>query len=368
MRALLRLRRRLPLPLAAWASSSSSSSEPHEIPTVYSFLQPSVFAPRPRPQPPPPPPPPAHDPAPRKTLPVADAAALESDLLAVVAEDRSDDAWIVFKSLAASSSPPSPRAAAALVSHLAGAAAAHQRLGLKRAFAAAVFLLEKSPHAAPVPEPALGALFSALAAAGSAAPALALARAMLRCGRRLPAFSVWGHPLIEVTRDDTGAFAAFLKVFDEACKLVEEKAPAEAAAMRPDLAGGRWPGRGATPGIRPGAPLPLPSLSRGRRPARDGWCAPETAAACAPRWRASGGRVRGPRRRRTRRRYGGVAHAGARGQAAEQARGGGLEQERRPVASGELGTRALQLAVRTSHAGTRGGGRQAASSAVGLPR
>jgi len=225
MRALLRLRRRLPLPLAARVSSSSS------------FLQHSVFAPRPRPQPPPPPPTPAHGTAPRKTLPVAEAAALESDLLAAVAADRSDDAWIAFKSLAASSSPPSPRAAAALVSHLAGAAAAHQRLGLKRAFAAAVFLLEKSPHAAPVPEPALGALFSALAAAGSAAPALALARAMLRCGRRLPAFSVWGHPLIEVTRDDAGAFAAFLKVFDEACKLVvEEKAPAEAAAMRPDLA------------------------------------------------------------------------------------------------------------------------------------
>ncbi|CAO2197326.1 unnamed protein product [Urochloa humidicola] len=235
MRALLRLRRWLPLPLTA--RSFSSSSEPHEIPTIYSFLQPSIFAPRPRPQPPPPPAPPAHDAAPRKTLPAADAAALESDLLAAVAEDRTDDAWLAFKSLAASSRTPSPHAAAALVSHLAGAGGAHHRLGLKRAFAAAVFLLEKSPHAAPVPEPALGALFSALAAAGSAAPALALARAMLRCGRRLPAFPVWGHPLIELTRDDAGAFAAFLKVFDEACKLVAgEKAPAEAAAMRPDLA------------------------------------------------------------------------------------------------------------------------------------
>ncbi|CAO2171714.1 unnamed protein product [Urochloa humidicola] len=235
MRALLRLRRRLPLPLTA--RSFSSSSEPHEIPTIYSFLQPFIFAPRPRPQPPPPPAPPAHDAAPRKTLPAADAAALESDLLAAVAEDRTDDAWLAFKSLAASSRAPSPTAAAALVSHLAGAGGAHHRLDLKRAFAAAVFLLEKSPHAAPVPEAALGALFSALAAAGSAAPALALARAMLRCGRRLPAFPVWGHPLIELTRDDAGAFAAFLKVFDEACKLVVgEKAPAEAAAMRPDLA------------------------------------------------------------------------------------------------------------------------------------
>lgn len=242
MRALLRLRRRPSLHLLArpsssnTTSSSSSSSEPHEIPTIYSFLQPSIFAPRPRPQPPPPPPPGAHDPAPRKTLPVADAAALESDLLAAVAEDRTDDAWLAFKSLAAASRSPSPHAAAALVSHLAATAGQH-RLGLKRAFAAAVFLLEKSPHAAPVPEPALGALFSALVTAGSAAPAVALARAMLRCGRRLPAFTVWGHPLIEVTRADPGAFAAFLKVFDEACKLVvEEKSPAEAAAMRPDRA------------------------------------------------------------------------------------------------------------------------------------
>ncbi|XP_062223506.1 pentatricopeptide repeat-containing protein At1g69290-like [Phragmites australis] len=236
MRALLRLRRRLPLPLTArpFSYSSSSSSEPHEIPTLYSFLQPSIFAPRPQPQPPPPPPPPsAHDPAARKTLPVDDAAALESDLLAAVADDRSDDAWLAFKSLVAASRSPSPPAAAALVSLL---AAAQHRLGLKRAFAAAVFLLEKSPHAAPVPEASLGALFSALAAAGSTAPALALARSLLRCGRRLPAFSSWGHPLIELTRADAGAFAAFLKVFDEACKLVvEEKSPAEAAAMRPDL-------------------------------------------------------------------------------------------------------------------------------------
>ncbi|KAL6614352.1 hypothetical protein ACP70R_036622 [Stipagrostis hirtigluma subsp. patula] len=234
MRALLRLRprRRLPLPLTA--RPFSSSSEPHEIPTVYSFLQPSIFAPRPKPQPPPPPPPPP--PASRKALSVADAAALEADLLAAVADDCFDDAWLAFKTLAAASFSPSPPAAAALVSHLA-AAAPHHRLGLKRAFAAAVFLLEKSPHAEPIPEAALGALFSALAAAGSAAPALALARALLGCGRRLPAFSAWGHPLIELTRGDAGAFAAFLKVFDEACKLVVgEKPPAEAAAMRPDLA------------------------------------------------------------------------------------------------------------------------------------
>jgi hypothetical protein len=225
MRALLRLRHRLHLPLTARpVSSSSSSSEPNEIPTVYSFLQPSIFALRPKPQPPPPPRAPAHDPAPRKTLAVSDAA---------VAEDRSDDAWLAFKSLAAASNSHSTPAAAALISHL---AAAQHRLGLKRAFAAAVFLLEKSPHAAPVPQPALGTLFSALAAASSVTPALALARAMLRCRRRLPAFSVWGQPLIELTRPDASAFAAFLKVFDEACKLmVGEKSPTEAAAMCPDL-------------------------------------------------------------------------------------------------------------------------------------
>ncbi|KAF0908534.1 hypothetical protein E2562_026325 [Oryza meyeriana var. granulata] len=116
--------------------------------------------------------------------------------------------WLAFRSLASASLSPSPPAAAALVSHL---AAGHHRLGLKRAFAAAVFLLEKSTHADPVPEAALQAVFTSLAAAGSAAPALALVRALLRCGRRLPAFSAWGSPLIELTRADTGAFAAFLK-------------------------------------------------------------------------------------------------------------------------------------------------------------
>ncbi|BAB90118.1 pentatricopeptide (PPR) repeat-containing protein-like [Oryza sativa Japonica Group] len=234
MRALLRLRRRLPLPINTRAfSPSSPSPAPHEIPTVYSFLQPSVFAPRPKPQPPPPPPPPT--PPAHKTLPVGDAVALEDELLAAVSEDRSDDAWLAFRSLASASLSPSPPAAAALVSHL--AAAHHHRLGLKRAFAAAVFLLEKSPHADPVPEAALQAVFTSLAAAASAAPALALVRALLRCGRRLPAFPVWGSPLIELTRADTGAFVAFLKVFDEACKqMVSEKSPSAAAAMRPDLA------------------------------------------------------------------------------------------------------------------------------------
>ncbi|XP_048564825.1 pentatricopeptide repeat-containing protein At1g69290-like [Triticum urartu] len=237
MRALLsvRLRRLLSLPLRARppSSSSSSSGGTHEIPTLYSFLQPNIFAPRPRPQPPPPQPHPSPDPAP-KALPVADAVALEESLLAAVAEGRSDDAWLAFKSLAAASLSPSPPAAAALVSHL---VADNHRLGLKRAFAAAVFLLEKSPHASPLLEAALGALFSSLAASGSAAPALALARALLGCGRRLPAFSAWGLPLIDLTRADTASFAAFLKVFEEACKLMaEEKSPAVVAVMRPDLA------------------------------------------------------------------------------------------------------------------------------------
>ncbi|KAG8078181.1 hypothetical protein GUJ93_ZPchr0007g5879 [Zizania palustris] len=234
MRSLLCLRRRLPLPINTRAFSPSLPSfRPHEIPTVYSFLQPSVFAPRPKPQPSPPPTPPAPDPSP-KTLPVGDAVALEDELFAAVSEDRSDDAWLAFRSLAAASLSPSPPAAAALVSHLAGA---HYRLGLKRAFAASVFLLEKSPHATPIPEDALQAVFTSLATAGSTAPALALVRALLRCGRRLPAFSAWGSPLIDLTGADTGAFAAFLKVFDEACKLiVAEKSPSVAAAMRPDLA------------------------------------------------------------------------------------------------------------------------------------
>nr|CAB3457611.1 unnamed protein product [Digitaria exilis] len=211
MRALLRLRRRLPLLLTA---RSSSSSEPHEIPTVYSFLQPSIFAPHPRPQSPPPPPLPGHDTALQKDAPRRrrGRARVPGRVLPRALAPRRCRARL----------PPRRRRGA------------QHRLGLKRAFSAAVFLLEKSPHAAP----ALGALFSTLAAAGSTAPALALARAMLRCGRRLLALSVWGavgHPLIEITRDDAGAFAAFLNVFDEACKLVEEKVPAVAAAMRPLL-------------------------------------------------------------------------------------------------------------------------------------
>nr|XP_020170456.1 vegetative cell wall protein gp1-like [Aegilops tauschii subsp. strangulata] len=117
--------------------------------------------PTPRPSPPLPrsPPWPSIAPTTSRSYPsVADAVALEVAAAFLLA-DCSDDPWLAFKSMAAASLSTSPPMAAAL------------------ARALTVFLLEKSPHASPLPEAALEALFSSLVASDSAVPTLALARA-----------------------------------------------------------------------------------------------------------------------------------------------------------------------------------------------
>ncbi|WOL14453.1 pentatricopeptide repeat-containing protein [Canna indica] len=220
------LRRRRP-PLFSFLAKSLSSSSSQEIPTLYSFLQPSIFALRTTKPPQTPQPPPSADPSPPtgKTLTPEDASALESAVLSAVQSSRTDDAWKSFKSLASFPRIPSPDVADSLVAHL---ASLRDRQNLKRAFAAAVFLLERRPGA--LSHASLEALLRAMDSADAAAPALALVRSMLK-NRAFPPFASWGPFLIRITKRN-GCFDAFLRVFEETCRLALDE---KVESMKPDM-------------------------------------------------------------------------------------------------------------------------------------
>ncbi|KAG1341961.1 pentatricopeptide repeat-containing protein [Cocos nucifera] len=215
--------RRLPLLFPAPKLFSSSSSP--EIPTLYSFLQPSIFALRKtNPDPPPPPPlPPSQTPNPQTLTP--DASALESDLQSSLQSGHTDRAWSSFKALSSRSLLPSPSVANSLLAHLSSLPDRHN---LKRAFASAVFLLERNPQS--LSFDTLEAVFRAMDSAATPAPAVALVRTMFK-NRFFPPFSIWGQSLIQLTRRN-GGFAAFLRIFEENCRLALDE---KIESMKPDI-------------------------------------------------------------------------------------------------------------------------------------
>ncbi|KAJ3687550.1 hypothetical protein LUZ61_016714 [Rhynchospora tenuis] len=206
------------LPRLHFSSSSSSS----ETPTLYSFLQPSIFKPlTPKPTSPPSTPPTPPSPSPQTQ------ASLESTLLSSLDSHQTDLAWRSFKSLTSLSLlPSSPSLSDSLISHLASLS---DRLSLKRAFAASIYLLEKSPHS--VSLETFSFLFQAFAATNSLHPALALFRAMLKNRRFLP-FSIWGPVVIGMAKVNDVSFRAFLRVFEENCQVALDE---RMECMRPDL-------------------------------------------------------------------------------------------------------------------------------------
>ncbi|XP_074567196.1 pentatricopeptide repeat-containing protein At1g69290 [Curcuma longa] len=210
------------------AAASTTTSAADEIPTLYSFLQPSIFALRTTyPHQTPTPRPPAADSSPpiRKSLTPEDASALESSLLCAVQSQRTDDAWKAFKELASLPRPVRPDAADALVAHL---ASLRDRHNLKRAFTAAIFLLERHPGALSLSS--VEPLLLAMESANVAAPAVAFVRSMLK-SRFFPPFTAWGPFLIRITKRN-GCFDAFLRLFEESCRLAQDE---HMESMKPDM-------------------------------------------------------------------------------------------------------------------------------------
>ncbi|KAL8035407.1 hypothetical protein ABFX02_12G094800 [Erythranthe guttata] len=201
----------------------SFSSDP-EIPTLYSFLQPSIFSLKRttnhRQQPIIPPPNSQQNPAsnPQKSN-------LESTLQQSLSDNNTDEAWKSFKSLTSCSSFPSKPLTNSLITHLSSLPNTHN---LKRAFASSVFLLEKNPSL--LEHKSAAALLDSMRTANAAAPAFALVKSMFKNRFFMP-FEMWGSVLVDICRKN-GSFAPFLGVFHESCRVAFDE---KINFMKPDL-------------------------------------------------------------------------------------------------------------------------------------
>ncbi|XP_057494892.1 pentatricopeptide repeat-containing protein At1g69290-like [Actinidia eriantha] len=188
------------------------SSEP-EVPSLYAFLQPSIFALK-------------RDPPistyPRKpqtpqTLSLDHQTTLEASLQASLNSSNTDEAWKSFKALTNSSSFPSKPLTNSLITHLSSLTDTHN---LKRAFASVVFLLEKSPNL--LEYGTVETLLNSMKEGNTSAPAFALVKCMFKNRYFMP-FGIWGNVLVEISRKN-GSFEAFLRVFIENCRIaLDEK-------------------------------------------------------------------------------------------------------------------------------------------------
>ncbi|KAL5553636.1 hypothetical protein UlMin_041037 [Ulmus minor] len=199
------------------------SSTSSEIPTLYSFLQPSIFALNRNPPPssltnlPTPPP---------KTLTLSDIASLETSIHNSLLTSDTDEAWKLFKTLTGSSTFPNRSLTNSLITHLSSIKDVHN---LKRAFASVVFVVEKNPGL--LEFETVEAVLESFKNANTAAPAFALIRAMFK-NRYFVPFGIWGNVLVEISRKN-GIFAAFLRVFEENCRIARDE---KLEFMKPDLA------------------------------------------------------------------------------------------------------------------------------------
>ncbi|KAM7251251.1 hypothetical protein ACFE04_023134 [Oxalis oulophora] len=200
------------------------SSSP-EIPTLYSFLQPSIFALKPNNnnttttlttnQ--------------QKQLPTItheQKSKLETTLHQSLLTHNTDEAWKSFKSLTSHSSAfPSKTLTNSLITNLASLKDVHN---LKRAFASIVFVIERNPtllEFTTVQKVLEGMMF-----ADTAAPAFALVKCMFKNRYFMP-FELWGNSLVDISRKNR-SFVVFLRVFEETCRIcLDEKLE----FMKPDL-------------------------------------------------------------------------------------------------------------------------------------
>ncbi|KAM1520991.1 hypothetical protein ACFX10_011297 [Malus domestica] len=193
------------------------SSTP-EIPTLYSFLQPSIFALKRAPPPssslqshsdlPTPPP---------ETRTPDHIAALETALHKSLITHNTDAAWKSFKTVTGTSAFPSKSLTNSLIAHLSSLGNTHN---LKRAFATTVYVVDKNPGY--LEFKTVGFVLDAMKCANTAAPAFALVKCMFKNRFFLP-FSVLGNVLVEISREN-GNFVAFLRVSEENCRIaLDEK-------------------------------------------------------------------------------------------------------------------------------------------------
>ncbi|KAK4403118.1 Pentatricopeptide repeat-containing protein [Sesamum angolense] len=206
-------------------SRRSFSSEP-EIPTLYSFLQPSIFSLKRTAQSQESITPNPHQKPASNSFSEAQKSNLEATLEQSLFTNSTDEAWKSFKTLTSCSSLPSKPLTNSLVTHLSSLPDTHN---LKRAFASVVFVLEKNPSL--LEYQSVKTLLDSMRIANTAAPAFALVKSMFKNRFFMP-FDMWGGVLVDICRKN-GSFAAFLGVFHECCRIAFDE---KVDYMKPDLA------------------------------------------------------------------------------------------------------------------------------------
>lgn len=203
--------------------SRRSYSSNTEIPSLYSFLQPSIFALKKPTQ------------SQETIKPISQGTSysisqeqksnLEFTLQKSLFDSNTDEAWKSFKILTQCSSFPSKPLTNSLITHLSSLSDTHS---LKRAYASVVFVLEKNPYL--LEYETVKTLLDSMSKANTSAPAFALVRSMFKNRFFMP-FEMWGYVLIDMCRKN-GSFSAFLGVFHESCRVVFDE---KVDFMKPDL-------------------------------------------------------------------------------------------------------------------------------------
>ncbi|CAN1314114.1 Pentatricopeptide repeat-containing protein At1g69290 [Linum perenne] len=208
---------------AAFSSFQRRHFSSEAASTLYSFLQPSIFAVRRTPSPAATAT--ADESPPTKALTHDQVTEFESSVQKSILTNETDEAWKSFKSLTSNSAFPSKPLTNSLITHL---ASSPDKLNLKRAFASLVYCVEKDPTL--LDFATVRTVLDSMVRASTAAPAFALINCMFKNRYFMP-FKLWGDLLIEISRK-SGRFASFLKVFEEASRVaVDEKME----MMKPDL-------------------------------------------------------------------------------------------------------------------------------------
>ncbi|KAL8218714.1 hypothetical protein R6Q57_022087 [Mikania cordata] len=213
--------RRQVFPLLRYFSSTPEATSP---PSLYSFLQPSIFS--------------VQKPQSKETpnllnQPLKPTLSdhqqipnLESALQSSLHENNTDEAWKVFKTLSSSSLLPSKPLLNSLITNLCSVKSDTHKL--KRAFATLMFVLERNPD---VLEHKTIEVFMNSMRVTNGAPGFALVMCMFK-NRCFVPFGMWGETLVEISRK-TGRFCDFLEVFNGTCRIAKEE---NLELLRPDLA------------------------------------------------------------------------------------------------------------------------------------
>ncbi|KAK1416016.1 hypothetical protein QVD17_31804 [Tagetes erecta] len=195
----------------------SSSPSP---PSLYSFLQPSIFTIK-KPQSKQPPIPQT----PKPTF-LNNTHNLESTLQSSLQDNNTDEAWKSFKSISSSSVLPSKHLINSLIVHL--CSLKNDTHNLKRAFATLMFVLERNPDV--LDHNSIEVFLGSMKVVSNGAPAFALVKCMFK-NRFFVPFGMWGETLVEISRK-TGMFREFFEVFNENCRIAKDE---KMDSLRPDL-------------------------------------------------------------------------------------------------------------------------------------